>query len=84
MEWREQAECLEVDPELFFPLTVSGPSTWQTAAAVEVCNRCAVRTKCLDWALANDVHHGVWGGVSEEQRRAMRARPSMEREQQFA
>jgi WhiB family transcriptional regulator, redox-sensing transcriptional regulator len=68
MEWRDRAACRNVDPELFFPLTFSGPSQRQTEQALAVCTTCSVRSACLDWAIANDVVHGVWGGLSEDQR----------------
>jgi WhiB family transcriptional regulator, redox-sensing transcriptional regulator len=68
MEWRDHAACRDVDPELFFPLTSAGPSRAQTAAALTVCGSCVVRAECLDWSLEQKIDHGVWGGLSEEQR----------------
>jgi WhiB family transcriptional regulator, redox-sensing transcriptional regulator len=68
MEWRDQSACREVDPELFFPLTASGPSQFQIAKARAVCATCVVRLQCLNWSLDNDVTHGVWGGLSENER----------------
>jgi WhiB family redox-sensing transcriptional regulator len=68
MEWRDQSACRDVDPELFFPLTSTGPSEYQIAKARAICSTCAVRVACLEWSLANDVTHGVWGGLSEHER----------------
>jgi WhiB family redox-sensing transcriptional regulator len=70
MDWRSKAACLEADPELFFPLTDLGPSQWQIREALEYCNGCAVRAACRDWALTHDIHHGVWGGLTEQERRS--------------
>jgi WhiB family redox-sensing transcriptional regulator len=74
MDWRSKAACLEADPELFFPLTDQGPSQWQIGQALEYCRGCAVREACRDWALEQDVHHGVWGGLTESERRALSPR----------
>jgi WhiB family transcriptional regulator, redox-sensing transcriptional regulator len=68
MEWRDQSACREVDPELFFPLTASGPSEYQISRARAVCSTCVVQAQCLSWSLDNDVTHGVWGGLSEQER----------------
>ena len=65
----EQAVCGQVDPELFFP--ESGAST---AIPKKLCGVCPVRVQCLDWALANDIRHGVWGGLSDNERRRIRRR----------
>jgi WhiB family transcriptional regulator, redox-sensing transcriptional regulator len=68
MEWRERAACLDVDPELFFPISDSGPSRYRTQQALAVCAGCPVRAECLDWSLEQNIMHGVWGGLSEDQR----------------
>lgn len=60
------ALCTQVDPEIFFP-DKGGP----TSAAKAVCARCDVRTKCLTWAVDNGERYGVWGGVSERDRRKL-------------
>ena len=70
MDWRSQAACLTVDPELFFPVGNTGPAIAQIAKAKEVCGRCEVVDTCLRWALENGQDAGVWGGMSEEERRA--------------
>ena len=73
--WRDHAACSKVDPDLFFPVTTSGASLTDIEAAKRVCQRCPVMTSCLRWAL--DLGHvsGIWGGTTEEERRALRRAP---------
>jgi WhiB family transcriptional regulator, redox-sensing transcriptional regulator len=73
-DWRDQAACRGIDPELFFPIGNAGPALLQIGRAKQVCARCPVRMPCLDWALDSGQEAGVWGGTSEEQRRALRPR----------
>jgi WhiB family transcriptional regulator, redox-sensing transcriptional regulator len=61
-----------MDPDLFFPIGTAGPSADQITHAKEVCHACPVRTPCLGWALERGVEHGIWGGMTEEERRALR------------
>lgn len=79
MDWRHQAECLNEDPELFFPVGNTGPAIMQIAEAKKVCERCSVRAACLQWALEAGQDHGVWGGLSEDERRAMKRRNARSR-----
>ena len=65
--WRLDALCAETDPEAFFP--EKGGSTRE---AKRVCAGCAVRTECLESALTNDERFGIWGGLSERERRRLR------------
>lgn len=74
MDWRRYAACLDVDPELFFPVGKAAPARQQIEEAKAVCHRCAVRESCLDWALTAGQDQGVWGGLSEEERRRTRRR----------
>jgi WhiB family transcriptional regulator, redox-sensing transcriptional regulator len=67
--WESRAACLHCDPDLFFPITPSGPALRQIAQAKAVCARCPVRRECLQFALTTHQVHGVWGGTSEEERR---------------
>jgi WhiB family redox-sensing transcriptional regulator len=67
--WRVDALCAQTDPEVFFP--EKGKSTRQ---AKRLCADCAVTAQCLDQALAADERFGVWGGLSERERRALRRR----------
>ena len=62
------------DPELFFPVGTSGPAIAQIADAKLVCGRCPVTAECLSWALESGQDAGVWGGMSEDERRALKRR----------
>jgi WhiB family redox-sensing transcriptional regulator len=74
-DWRLRAICADgPDPELFFPVGTSGPALLQIAEAKTVCRRCPVVTECLTWALETGQDAGVWGGMSEDERRALRRR----------
>lgn len=72
MDWRHSAICQEEDPELFFPIGTTGPAERQVIEAKAVCRRCAVVSDCLDWALSTGQDSGVWGGLSEDERRLLR------------
>jgi len=65
--WQTRANCMGVDPDLFFP--ERGQSTRE---AKEVCRGCVVREDCLEYALANGEKFGIWGGMSERERRRLR------------
>jgi len=69
-DWRDDALCAQTDPDLFHP--ERGQSTRR---AKDVCRACEVRTECLDYALGTEPH-GVWGGLSEKERRALSRRRS--------
>lgn len=72
MDWVNRAKCREEDPELFFPIGSTGPAAIQVEAAKSVCTACSVRAECLEWALTTGQDAGVWGGLSEDERRALR------------
>ncbi|GGR85856.1 transcriptional regulator WhiB [Micromonospora fulviviridis] len=74
MDWRHDAVCRDEDPELFFPIGTSGPALLQVEQAKAVCRRCPVTDHCLQWALESGQDAGVWGGMSEEERRAVKRR----------
>jgi WhiB family redox-sensing transcriptional regulator len=74
MTWRDRAACLGVDPELFFPIGTTGPALIQTEEAKAVCHRCEVIGDCLSWAMDSRQEDGVWGGLSGDERRALRRR----------
>jgi WhiB family transcriptional regulator, redox-sensing transcriptional regulator len=74
MDWRHQAACREVDPELFFPIGNTGPALLQIDEAKQVCRRCPVMDECLRWAIDSGQDAGVWGGMSEDERRALKRR----------
>ncbi len=76
MDWRHHALCRDEDPELFFPIGTSGPAAVQVQEAKVVCQRCSVTEACLEWALESGQDSGVWGGTSEDERRALTRRHS--------
>lgn len=79
MDWRHQAICRDEDPELFFPVGTTGPALLQIAEAKAVCRRCPVTESCLQWALESGQDAGVWGGMSEDERRALKRRNRVNR-----
>ena len=66
-EWQGRALCAQTDPESFFP--EKGGSTRE---AKRICGSCEVRAECLEYALAQDERFGIWGGLSERERRRLR------------
>jgi WhiB family transcriptional regulator, redox-sensing transcriptional regulator len=80
MSWIHEAACREESPELFFPVGSSGPALRQTAEAKAVCRGCPVRSDCLAWALESGQDAGVWGGLSEVERRALKRGSAARRE----
>ena len=78
LSWQGQANCVGVDPDIFFP--ERGASTKEAKA---ICAACAVREDCLEYALDNGEKFGIWGGTSErERRRLRRARAAEKRARQ--
>ncbi len=69
LAWQADALCAQTDPEAFFP--EKGGSTRD---AKRICTACEVRTECLEYALENDERFGIWGGLSERERRRLRRR----------
>jgi WhiB family redox-sensing transcriptional regulator len=67
LDWQERALCAQTDPEAFFP--EKGGSTRE---AKKICSGCEVRAECLEYALAHDERFGIWGGMSERERRRLR------------
>ena len=70
--WRDHALCRDTDPELFFPVGTTGIALVQIDKARQVCGECDVRSECLDFALETNQDSGIWGGLSEEERRVIR------------
>jgi WhiB family redox-sensing transcriptional regulator len=70
--WRSRSACLEEDPELFFPIANTGPALLQIEEARVVCRRCEIIETCLKWAIESGQEAGVWGGLSEDERRALK------------
>ena len=71
MEWSQRAACLSAEPEMFFPIGAGEGSARETEAAKAVCGRCQVIDDCRDYAIATRQPHGVWGGLDEDERRAL-------------
>jgi WhiB family redox-sensing transcriptional regulator len=67
LAWQTDALCAQTDPEAFFP--EKGGSTRD---AKRICTTCEVKAQCLDYALQNDERFGIWGGLSERERRRLR------------
>ncbi len=77
--WQTKANCMGVDPDLFFP--ERGASTRE---AKEVCRGCVVREECLEYALENSEKFGIWGGMSERERRRLRRAHTLARRNEAA
>lgn len=77
--WRVNALCQDEDPDLFFPIGNTASTLYQTEEAKAVCRRCPVIENCLQWALETGQDAGVWGGTSEDERRAMTRRAARNR-----
>jgi WhiB family transcriptional regulator, redox-sensing transcriptional regulator len=74
MTWRNRATCLGEDPELFFPIGNTGPALVQIEEAKAICRRCEVVDTCLRWAMESGADTGVWGGLSDDERRSLKRR----------
>jgi len=74
MTWRNRAACLGEDADLFFPIGSTGDALFQIDEAKAVCYRCEVVGICLKWAIDSGQDAGVWGGLSEQDRRALSRR----------
>jgi WhiB family redox-sensing transcriptional regulator len=64
--WQDQAACHGIDPDVFFPT-----SEEEAGPALTYCGACGIREMCLAWALKNGERYGVWGGLTEQQRRRL-------------
>jgi WhiB family redox-sensing transcriptional regulator len=74
-----RAACSTADPELFFPISSSGPAVHQAKRAKAICARCEIRQACLDYAIDAGPIQGVWGGMTERERRLLSQRGHRER-----
>src|SRR5687768_15829516 len=75
LAWQAYSNCLGVDPDMFFP--ERGASSRE---AKEVCRGCVVRDECLEYALTSSEKFGIWGGMSERERRRIRRQRAIARE----
>lgn len=72
MYWHERAACRDEDPELFFPVSASSPEyERQVTMAKSVCERCQVRFECLQDAVVRQAKDGIWGGLTEVERKRL-------------
>jgi len=69
-----RAACSTADPDLFFPISSSGPAAHQAKRAKAICARCEIQRACLDYAIDAGPIQGVWGGTTERERRLLRQR----------
>jgi WhiB family redox-sensing transcriptional regulator len=67
--WQDRAACFGIDPDVFFPLTED-----EAGPALTYCRVCRIREECLAWALKSRERYGVWGGLTEQQRRRLQRR----------
>lgn len=70
--WERLAACVKSDPTQFFPVGKGSDALAAAAAAKAVCARCPVRDRCAEFALDTNQQYGIWGGLDEEERRAIR------------
>ncbi len=73
-EWQQHGRCRDADAELFFPpfeVESTGARHVREAAAKAVCAECPVLEECREWVLAVDEPHGIWGGLTESERREL-------------
>jgi len=73
-DWQHHAACTSHDPELFFPIGSASPALAQLERARQICRTCPVQTPCLEWAISIGADDGIWGGLSEQERRSLRRR----------
>jgi WhiB family redox-sensing transcriptional regulator len=73
-DWRDDAACRDADPELFFPDDGTRSARVQVKTAKLICRGCPVSATCLSWALASGQEAGIWGGLTEDERRRLHRR----------
>ena len=79
MTWSNNAACVDESPELFFPNGNTDSAHIQAEKARTICRRCEVLDSCLTWAIESGQEAGVWGGLSADERHALRDRDSRAR-----
>jgi WhiB family transcriptional regulator, redox-sensing transcriptional regulator len=70
-DWRDDAACRDADPELFFADSDVRSARTQVKTAKLICRGCPVKVTCLNWALASGQEAGIWGGLTEDERRGL-------------
>lgn len=73
-DWRDLARCQGMDTNTFFPSSSAGPVLADITEAKKVCGRCPVQTPCLTFAVDHGIDHGIWGGLTEAERRSIKLR----------
>lgn len=81
--WRDRAACRDSDPDLFFPAGSTGPALEEIRAAKALCATCPVQDQCLAFALETNQDAGIWGGLSEDERRERRRKVAQARPRPF-
>lgn len=84
VDWRDLAACADHDPDLFFPAGETGPAADQIRRAKEICASCDVTSECLEYAIETNQSAGIWGGLTEDERRPVRRRWLAERRRRKA
>lgn len=84
LEWRDLAACNGHDPNLFFPAGETGPAAEQIQRAKRICSSCDVADECLAYAIETNQVSGIWGGLTEDERRPVRRRWLAERRRRNA
>ena len=79
LDWRDLAACNSHDPNMWFPAGETGPAAEQIRYAKKVCGGCDVQEDCLSYAIETNQIAGVWGGLTEDERRPVRRRWLAER-----
>jgi WhiB family redox-sensing transcriptional regulator len=70
--WWSRAECAGMETDLFFPIGNTSPAKIQTSEAKKICASCDVKDECLEFAMRTDEKNGIWGGHTEDERRALK------------
>ena len=83
-DWRDNAACRDADPELFFPDGDVRSARAQVKMAKLICRGCPVSATCLSWALTSSQEAGIWGGLTEDERRRIRRRAALDGPGQLA
>lgn len=84
IEWRDLAACNGHDPSLFFPAGETGPAASQIQQAKRICASCDVQEDCLIYAIETNQVAGIWGGLTEDERRPVRRRWLADRRRRVA
>ena len=72
LPWLTEARCRTEDPELFFPVGNTGPAVDQIEQAKAICRDCKVTNNCLEYAIKENQDNGIWGGLSEDERKSLK------------